>query len=856
MKKIKQSVLVFSSFFLLSGCAFSVESNASLTQPSSYDEQSIPSESKADENSSSILTSYTIVFDLDGGTSPSYKGEVTVDAWSLASFFFDCKKEGYHFRGWSYNDKQVFDEEGNLLFTPELASRMVFKAIFRQDVRVRISLSPADAGSAEGEGYYPYSSSVALSATPNDGYLFDGWYDADGILLSSKADYSHKVGEEDVEFEARFKGQPFALTVSSNSEEHGAVIINPTSANVSSDYLPEQTKEISYTSTVKVAAYSKTEDVPFLGWYDGTGTLLSENAVYTFTMPKSAYALMAKWDYFGIDYHLNGGVQNPNNPTHVSTSSETALFSPSRDYYDFAGWYFDEEMTKKAEKIPAGTMEEIHLYAKWTAISYEISYELNGGSNAENPSAYTVEDEINFLPASKDGYSFVGWYLDSDSLFSEAITALPLGSHGDITLYAKWEAVDYEVIYVLGENGVNGEGNPSSYNIESAFTLSDPSRPGYTFAGWNDGETNITAIEPGRTGDLTLTALWKADLNVFSLSSEDETKGKASLVAGEGYSGEEMEVRATPEEGYLFRGWYSDGTLVSEESSYSFSMPAEDYSLEARFWTQEERKEALYGVHPSFNADKSRASFGLYPQSRVSDETKIAALKEKSPESNGWYLLDETYYAKLEASPAEEGLTFADGTEVEDGETYYFSCSPVEWFVILEEKSFGFLESYADKGFYTFFSTSIIDAYAWEKLYADYSELSSWLNSSVFNSCFAFGYAEIQTVEAPFTFSTVTYVNGQRKILVTEDTKTVYLFLPLKHDAYMCGFGDDQAKPTDYAIANGLEYRRQTWRCWTSTSSSADVYCMDTLPSDWDLHQSVNRKHGIRPALKVKIDQA
>ncbi len=665
--------------------------------------------------------------------------------------------------------------------------------------------------------------------------------------------YSHKAGEEDLAVEARFKGQPFALRVSSNSEEYGAIIINPTSSNVTSDYLFEQTKEIPYGFSVKVAAFSKSDDVPFLCWYDTAGTLISENAVYAFMMPKNEYALVAKWDYFGIDYHLNGGVQNPNNPTHVSTSSETQLFPASRDWYDFAGWYFDEGLTEKAEKISSGTMDEIHFYAKWVAISYEITYELDGGSNGENPSWYTIEDEVSFLPASKNGYSFLGWYLDSS--FSETILALPSGSHGNVVLYAKWDAVDYEVAYVLGEGGVNGEGNPSSYNIDSSISLADPSRPGYAFDGWSDGEADVVAIEPGRTGNLTLTAKWKANLNVFSLSSEDEAKGKASLISGEGYSGEKMEVRAAPEEGYLFRGWYSEGLLVSEEASYSFLMPASDYSLEARFWTSEERLDALHGAHPSFNEDKSKAAFGLYPQSRISDEAKISSLNQKEAESNGWYLLGESYYAKLEASPSQDGLAFANGTEAQSGETYWFSCSPVEWIVNPCTNASYFFYSNASKGLYTLFASTILDAYTFGALYGqNYANLSHWMNSSFFNSCFAFGNEEVQTVDAPYTYSTQTYVNGQSKILVTKTTQTANVFLPLYDEAYVSNFGREKTTATDYAIANGLAFDDSVWRYWTSNSGTNNIYTHQCLPETNMRDQINTKKHGIRPALKVQIN--
>ncbi len=863
--KLKKTLLVFSSLFLLSGCSIANEGAPSSNSPSSSidgqvsgGEETFSSESSPKGDSSSLVTGCTIVFDLDGGNSPSYKGEVKLDAWSITSFFFDCTKEGYHFRGWSYDSRQVFDEDGNLLFTPELASRMVFKAIFRQDVRVKISVTPSEAGEATGEGYYPYSSSISLNAAAKDGYLFAGWYDSEGILLSTKASYSYKAGEDDIEVEARFKGQPFSLTVSSNSETYGVVYINPTSATEPGDYLVTDTKEISFSSTVKVAAISKSEEVGFLGWYDNLGSLLSENAVYSFVMPKSEYALIAKWDYFGIDYHLNGGVQNPDNPTHLNSSSEANLLAPSREYYVFEGWYFDEDFTQKAEKIPAGTMDEVHVYAKWSPVSYNISYELNGGNNGENPSSYTVEDEVNLLAASKKGYSFLGWYLDPS--FSEGVSSLPIGSHGDITLYAKWEVVDYAISYDLGEGGSNGEGNPTSYNIESAFSLSEPTRQGYEFAGWNDGEKDISSIECGRTGDLVLTAKWTAMLNQFTLTSEDESKGKASLVSGEGYSGENIQVSATPEEGYLFRGWYAGETLVSEEASYSFSMPAQDYSLEARFWTNEERLSALHAAHPLFNEDKSKASFGLYPQTRVSDEETISALETKEAESNGWYLLGEEYYAKLVGAPSKEDLTFLDGSQIVAGETYWFKCSPIEWIVNPCSNSSYFFYSDASKGLFTLFSSSILDAYTFGKLEGGYTNVSYWLNNSFSGAAFSFGGEELQELEVPYTYSTVMYTNGQKKILVTKTkyesktcSKMPKVFLPLHDEAYYSLSSEKKVVATDYAVANGLEYDGG-WRYWTSTSGSNNNYSHKCLPENYVGDTYINtRKMGIRPGVKVKI---
>ena len=50
------------------------------------------------------------------------------------------------------------------------------------------------------------------------------------------------------------------------------------------------------------------------------------------------------------------------------------------------------------------------------------------------------------------------------------------------TVYAIWNPINYTISYNLNGGSAN---NKSSYNIETdTFTLSNPTKTGYTFAGW------------------------------------------------------------------------------------------------------------------------------------------------------------------------------------------------------------------------------------------------------------------------------------------------------------------------------------------------------------------------------------
>lgn len=98
--------------------------------------------------------------------------------------------------------------------------------------------------------------------------------------------------------------------------------------------------------------------------------------------------------------------------------------------YEFIGW----------EGVSTNIQNDSVITAQYRAITYSITYHLNGGVNApENPSNYTIENSIELLPASgKDGFVFVGWYVDEECQ-KEQISVIKQGSHEEIVLYAKWK---------------------------------------------------------------------------------------------------------------------------------------------------------------------------------------------------------------------------------------------------------------------------------------------------------------------------------------------------------------------------------------------------------------------------------
>lgn len=149
--------------------------------------------------------------------------------------------------------------------------------------------------------------------------------------------------------------------------------------------------------------------------------------------------------------------------------------------------------------------EERELTIVVESNTYTINYVLDGGTNSElNPSGYDVLNlPLALAEAVKENYTFVGWY--KEAAFVNKVTEIEAGTTGDITLYAKFEAVKFNITYDLA-GGLNDKNNPQQYTVEDEFTLSPATKEGYTFDGWYNGEEKVEKIEKGTAGDLTLTA--------------------------------------------------------------------------------------------------------------------------------------------------------------------------------------------------------------------------------------------------------------------------------------------------------------------------------------------------------------
>ena len=137
-----------------------------------------------------------------------------------------------------------------------------------------------------------------------------------------------------------------------------------------------------------------------------------------------------------------------------------------------------------------------------------------------------------------------------------------------------------------GTSVLSGE----KFEKNTALTLTATANTGYTFDGWYKGTDKVgESAEYSFTmpeSNLSLVAKFAINSYAFAYSSEDENKGTVNCDVASGTNvnyNTGVTLIATPNTGYTFDGWYDAAGKVSANAEYTFNMPDNAVTLQARF---------------------------------------------------------------------------------------------------------------------------------------------------------------------------------------------------------------------------------------------------------------------------------
>ncbi|MBR1933919.1 MAG: dockerin type I repeat-containing protein [Prevotella sp.] len=234
------------------------------------------------------------------------------------------------------------------------------------------------------------------------------------------------------------------------------------------------------------------------------------------------------------------------------------------------------------------------------------------GGSVYGSGKYAPGTMVSLRASNQSGFVFTKWtnargeVLSTSSAFTyekqrgdETLTAhfdFAPGNPGEPTEIA--QAVFYWLTLAAEEGGsVSGGGR---YKPGTKVTVRATAQSTYVFTGWYDGEGTLLSTDANYQYEMTAQSTTLTARFRFDPSSPDEPQEPAikpkhllTVTAQDGgtvnissqrlMEGTSTVLRATPNEGYAFTGWYADGELYTQLREFSYTMGTADVNFEARF---------------------------------------------------------------------------------------------------------------------------------------------------------------------------------------------------------------------------------------------------------------------------------
>lgn len=565
---------------------------------------------------------FTITFESNGGSAVA---PILLSANESITLPNDPLKEGFNFKGW-YSDQALITAYTFMIMPEE---NITLYAKWAEIITITFN---SNGGSQIAAHTDEFGARVSESSDPiREGYTFDGWYtdqDLTNIYIFTT------MPVQNITLYAKWNPITYTIIFETNDGSDVDDI------------------NLDYQETIPIVIAPTKIGYEFVGWYEDTELTV---LYHIDTMPLNGITLYAKWVPALVEVNIEiylevielGSFDLDRNLVEEKLTGSTYTHNPN----DISGFIFDSSYPDTLEVIvnPDGS-STIELY--YTRDTFTITYDSNDGTSVLPISGLYEEHIVHPLDPTKVGYEFDGWYKNSALEESFLDTTF---SNTDITLYAKWDAVQSTLAFETNGGEII---NDLLVLTGETLILPVPVKEGYEFVNWYESEMyevvfNKTTMPAGYT---LIYAKWT--LKPYNILYE-EVGG--SIVADENNFYQEIinEPAKPIKTDFIFDGWYLDNLY---ENIFLFDkMPAEDLVLYAKW---------IDATVPT--------SIAVLKNQVENTSVNISGIVygENASLYPGFYIYDETGYVYIDATHTTvniNDLVSLDGDLAFDGDVVYIT---------------------------------------------------------------------------------------------------------------------------------------------------------------------------------------
>ena len=226
-----------------------------------------------------------------------------------------------------------------------------------------------------------------------------------------------------------------------------------------------------------------------------------------------------------------------------------------------------------------------------TVYTQRNSYNVNAYADPQNGGSVTgggavsQGGSVTVSAVPKQNYTFSGWFIDNNKVSTSTnYTIKNINSSMNVVAKFTQRSVTVRVSSNNNDAGnVVGGGN-ITYGGET--TLSAKAYNGYVFTGWKEGDTIISTDASIKLSNLQydrkITAIFDRTSHTLTLAANPADGGTVSG-GGTFKLGTGTTIKATPNKGYIFKGWTVNSQVVSRDASFKINNVDQDYTCTAIF---------------------------------------------------------------------------------------------------------------------------------------------------------------------------------------------------------------------------------------------------------------------------------
>ena len=443
-----------------------------------------------------------------------------------------------------------------------------------EECHLIIQLESPEAGTVTGGGVYPVGVPISISATANEGWLFDRW---------DYSPYDFEISDPSAATTIVVCQKPQEYTITAVFEQ-GAILTVTADPPAGGTVSGGGTYASGATATVHAAA---NEGYSFVNWTED-GNQVSTDPNYSFTVSGNrnlvahfkadTYPVIYTWTPSGQYCQITGpALFTPNEPFKVSVRT-------GQNYVLVNLYSSNAEIVHIGEVINGKASVTISAPGRYTITAtfregrtIKVKADPSWCGTVSGAGAYGLGDFANLTATPKQGYAFVNWTKDGEVVSTDAAFRHIVEEHA--TLVAHF--VQAYTVTVTADPAAGGTvSGGGDYAPGATATVHAAANEGYSFVNWTEDGT-VVSTDPNYSftvaGDRALAAHFKEDTYTVTVSGGTADKDSAAR-------GEAVKLTANVPDGQAFVEWTSDDVDSFNPPNAAvteFAMPDKDVAVRA-----------------------------------------------------------------------------------------------------------------------------------------------------------------------------------------------------------------------------------------------------------------------------------